>query len=79
MAGECRTYNEDANLYSVLFGKPEGQILWDFVVDTVALGQAFLTILRFSSVSIIPPTYYTHVYSNIDALQIIFANNCVGK
>jgi len=33
-----------------------------FVVDTVALEQAFLRVLRFSPVSVIPPTLYTHLH-----------------
>jgi len=32
-----------------------------FVVDKVALGQVFLRALRFSPVSNIPPTLYTHL------------------
>lgn len=48
-------------------------------VDTVALGKAFLAIIKFISVSIIPPTYHTRVYFNIDTIQIILAIDCVGK
>lgn len=37
-----------------------GQSLWGCLVDKVALGQGFLQIPHFSSVSIIPPSSQYH-------------------
>jgi len=54
MAEECRTHKKDANFTVSCSETLKARL--GFVVDTVALGQAFLTIYWFSSVNIIPPT-----------------------
>jgi hypothetical protein len=40
-----------------------------FMVDNVALGQVFLSVLLFSSVSVIPPMLHTHSF--------IYCRRCV--
>jgi hypothetical protein len=59
--------------------KPEGTGYGGFVVEKVALGQAFLTIFRVFSVRIIPPASLTHIYFNTDPVRVILANDRVGK
>jgi hypothetical protein len=36
-----------------------------FVVDKVALGQAFIWVLLFNPVNVIPPLLHTHLYLNV--------------
>jgi hypothetical protein len=43
-------------------GFAPGSVHVGFVVDKVALGQVFLQVLRFSSVSIIPPPFSILIY-----------------
>jgi hypothetical protein len=39
-----------------------------FVVDKVAMGQAFFQVLRFSSVNNILPVLYTQLHLNLDVV-----------